>query len=95
MSPIAAISAQAVTALTPGIVSSRRISAEASASEAIAWSTNPISSSRTSMWRRQPSTVSRSSAGSSSRASQARPRTPKTSLIGGLPTSRRISTACT
>ena len=46
------------------------------------------------MWRRQPATVSRSSSGSSSPASQrATASTPNRSLTGGRPFSRRISTA--
>jgi len=49
MSSIAPINAQAVTALTPGIVSSRRISGEVSASAAIARSTRRISSFSMSM----------------------------------------------
>ena len=95
MSPIAASSAAAVTKLTPGRVSSRRISVEASTCSASARSISAISPSRNSIWRRQAATVSCSSAGSSCAASQRRPRTPNRSLTGGLPFRLRISVACT
>ena len=63
MSPIAASSAAAVTKLTPGRVSSRRISVEASTCSASARSISAISPSRKSIWRRQAATVSCSSVG--------------------------------
>ena len=83
----------AVITLTPGSVIRRRISAERSASAAIRRSICAISDSQKSSWRMQPSTVSRSQAGSSTSASQRRPLRPKRSLKEGFAISRRISAA--
>ena len=92
MSPIAAMNVLAVITLTPGTVISRRTSRDLSASRAIARSSAVTLASRKSTCRRHPATVSRSSSGNSSSASQRRPRTPNTSLTGGRPLSRRINT---
>jgi hypothetical protein len=59
------------------------MSAEARTASASLISSWPISPSRNPIWRRQASTISRSSSGSSCWASQARPRTPNRSLTGG------------
>ena len=83
----------ALITFTPGTVISRRISGERSASVAIRCSIAAISDSQKSSWRRQPSTVSCSSAGSSSDSSQRRPLTPKRSETAGFLTSLRISAA--
>jgi hypothetical protein len=93
MSPIAARKLAATITLTPGTLIKRRISGEESAACAISRSTAAISVSRNSIWRMQPSTVSRSSSASSSPASHLRPLTPNRSLTGGRPTSWRINTA--
>src|SRR5829696_2678373 len=84
MSPTVATKVAAETRFTPGTLISRRISSDPSADRASERSSASTSRSRKSTWRRQPSTVSRSSTGSSSAESHARPRTPKASLIGGL-----------
>ena len=95
MSPTAAMNVVAVIRLTPGTVIRRLTASEPSACSAIPRSRIAISPSRKSIWRRHPSTVSRSSAGSSSSASHTRPPRPNASLIGGRPLSVRISTAWT
>jgi hypothetical protein len=79
MSPVEAIKVAAVCTLTPGTLINRKTSGQASACLAISASRAPISASRKSTWRRQPSSVRRSSAGSSSVASQRRPPVPKAS----------------
>ena len=88
MSPTAAMNVVAVIRLTPGTVIRRLIACRA---ERVLGDRrvrgSAISASRKSIWRRHPSTVSRSSAGSSSSASHTRPPRPKTSLIGGRPLS--------
>ena len=93
MSPIAATNVLAVIALTPGTVISRSTSGLRNASRAIAWSSALTSPSRKSTCRRHPAIVSDSSAGNSSSDSHRRPLTPNTSVTGGRPASRRISTA--
>ncbi len=94
MSPIAAMKVAAVCRLTPGTLISRSTSGHASACLAISPSSIAISPSRKSTWRRQPSRVSRSSSGSSSRASQRRPPLPKVSVTGGRSQRLRASTPC-
>ena len=94
MSPIAAMKVAAVCTLTPGTVISRSTSGQASACLAISRSSAAISTSRKSTWRRQPSSVSRSSSGSSSPASQRRPPLPKASVTGGRSHRLRASTPC-
>jgi hypothetical protein len=54
MSPTQAMNVAAVCRLTPGTLISRRISAESTAASASARLTAAISSSRKSIWRRQP-----------------------------------------
>jgi hypothetical protein len=85
MSPTAAMNVAAVIRLTPGTVISRLIAGEASACSAIARSRIAISPLRKSIWRKQPSTVSRSSPGNSSAPSHARPPLPNASVTGGRP----------
>jgi hypothetical protein len=63
MSPTQAKKVAAVCRLTPGTLISRRISSEPTAASASARSSSAISASRKSIWRRQPSTVWRSSTG--------------------------------
>ena len=79
---------------TPGIVISRRTSSSPSDLLGDRLGRRCASSSpRKSSWRRQPSTVRRSSIGSSRAASHARPLRPKGSLTGGRPLRLRCSTA--
>jgi hypothetical protein len=94
MSPIEAMNAAAVWTLTPGTVISRRICGELSACSASAASSAPSSESRKSIWRRHPSSVSRSSTGNCSDASHARPCLPNASVTGGRPQRLRAGTAC-
>src|ERR671919_365685 len=91
MSPTAAMNAAAVIAPTPGTLISRRISSEASASDATSFSIAAISDSQNSIWRIALSTDSRSATGSSSSPSHRRPALPKRSLKPGLGTSRLIT----
>jgi hypothetical protein len=93
MAPIAAMNVAAQITFTPGTVISRLISADSSASLAISRSTEAISVSRNSIWRSAESTDSRSSAGSSSSASQPRPFLPNRSANGARPTRQRIRVA--
>jgi len=79
-SPTQATKVAAVIRLTPGTVSSRRISVDLIACSASSRSRRSISSSSASTWRRHPSTVTRSSAGKARPASQRRPARPKRSL---------------
>ena len=93
MLPTAARKVAATIRFTPGTVISRRASGQLSASCAITRSTDATSPSRKSIWRRPLSSVSRSSIGSSSSASHARPFLPNRSLTSGRPFSRRIKIA--
>ena len=78
----------------PGTVISRLTCAELERVAGDRRSTAATSASRNSIWRRQPSTVSRSSARQLELApASAGPLTPNRSLTGGRPISRRISTA--
>jgi hypothetical protein len=95
MSPIAAWNVAAVITFTPGTLISRLTSTEPSASSATTRSSSAISRSRKSIWRRQPSTVSRSSTGNSKAQSQRRPANPNRSLTPGFVIKRRISAAWT
>ncbi len=94
MSPTEAMKVAAVWRLTPGTVISRSTSGQASACLAISRSRAATSVSRKSIWRRQPSRVSRSSTGRSSAASQRRPALPKQSVTGGRSQRLRASTPC-
>lgn len=78
---------------TPGTVSSRRIAGEARLCSASARSTSAISEFRKVIWRRQPSTVIRSSSGRSCSPSHSRPALPNRSLAGGPSLSVRAITA--
>src|SRR3954469_18712198 len=93
MRPMVAIIVAAVVASAPGIVSRRRMSPEASTCPAIAPSMTASSSLRKSIWRRQPSRVWRSSAGSSSVAIHWRPALPNRSLTSGRAIRLRTRTA--
>lgn len=63
MSPTEAMKVAAVWTLTPGTLISRSTSGQASACLAISRSNAATSASRKSTWRRQPSSVNRSSTG--------------------------------
>ncbi len=85
----------AAVAPIPGMVMMRRTSGQERTCSATLPSTRQSSPSRKSMWRRLACTVSRSSAGRSWAPSQARPRLPNRSLIGGRPFRVRCNTAWT
>src|SRR3954449_7249226 len=94
MSPTAAMNVAAVCTLTPGTVINRRTSGQSSACLAISRSIAAISCSRKSTWRRHPSSVRRSSTGSSSPASHSRPALPNVSVTGARSQRLRESTPC-
>src|SRR3954454_9798983 len=93
MRPMVAIIVAAVVASTPGMVSRRRMSSEASTCPAISASMTASSWLRKSIWRRQPLSVWRSSMGSSSVAIHWRPALPNRSLTSGGAMRLRTRTA--